>query len=285
LDFIGGPGGRELKPQAPFAVQKAEKTGTQPKVLVTDAKQNTWEVKWGPEAKSEPFVVRLLWATGYFVDVSDHVTSLDGLKPPSGPTRADRPQPSIPSSARFEWRNPRVVFEKDSAWAWAANPFVGSNEFAGLKIMTMLVSNWDTKDAESGSPNTAILRVTGNDESQELHYIVSDWGGSMGRWGPAHNKWDCSGFREQTPDFVKGLNRDGTVRFGYSGYEKAMGEGITSDHVRWLMDFLGRITDDQIRDGLKASGADAYEVDCFTSSIRSRIEQLRTVSVGGKLSK
>ena len=217
-------------------------------------------------------------AVARLVDVSDHVSSLDGLKPPSGPTRADRPQPPVPSSARFEWRNPRVVFEKNSAWSWDANPFVSSKEFAGLKIMTMLVSNWDIRGAESSSPNTTILRVKGNGESEELHYVVNDWGGSMGRWGVPHSKWDCTGFREQTPDFVKGLNKDGTIRFGYSGTEKAVREGITPDHVRWLMNYLGKITDDQIRDGLKASGGSANDVDCFTSSIRSRIEQLRAIS-------
>jgi hypothetical protein len=45
------------------------------------------------------------------------------------------------------------------------------------------------------------------------------------------------------------------------------------------MQYLGRITDAQIRIGLKASGASPDQEDCFTRELRARIEQLRKITV------
>ena len=49
--------------------------------------------------------------------------------------------------------------------------------------------------------------------------------------------------------------------------------------VAWLMQYLGRITDGQLRAALPpSSGASPEETECFTAAIRSRIESLRSVS-------
>jgi hypothetical protein len=294
LDFAGGPGGRDRAPQPPFVYREEGKYGTNQKVIVADARGAVWEVKWGPEVKAEPFVTRLLWAVGYTVDSSYYVREghIDGAEhlDRSSP-RHDRRTSVINrlegnafSRARFELRDPRVTYMPDLSWAWESNPFVTTPEFAGLKIMTMLVSSWDTKDSTSSSPpNTAIIKVKTDAGSEESHFIVNDWGGSMGRWGgpTTHSTWDCQGYRQQTADFVKGLDKNGMVRFGYSGQTSSLSKNISPDHVGWLLLYLGRITDDQIRDGLRASNADDAEVECFTTSIRSRIEQLR--DIGGRL--
>jgi len=294
FDFVGGPGGRERVPQPPFAFLEKADGGTNPKIIVSDARNATWEVKWGPEVKAEPFVTRLLWAVGYTVEPSYYVAEghidgarhLDNVSP-----RHDRKTPVVNrlednafSRARFELRDPRITFMPDMSWGWESNPFADSPEFAGLKVMAMLVSSWDTKDSTSSrTPNTAIVKVKADSGEEESHFIVNDWGGTMGRWGgpTTHSTWDCQGYREQTKDFVKGLDKDGMVRFGYFGQTSALSKNISPDHVGWLLLYLGKITDDQIRDGLRASNADDADVECFTTSIRSRIEQLR--DVGGRL--
>jgi hypothetical protein len=193
----------------------------------------------------------------------------------------DRSKENAFSRARFELRDPRVTFVPDLNWAWESNPFQDSKEFAGLKIMTMLVSNWDTKDSTSSStPNTSIIKFRTEEGIEESRFIVNDWGASMGRWGgiQVHTSWDCRNYKAQTPDFVKGLDKNGMVRFGYSSNRtQSMSQNISPEHVGWLMGYLGRITDDQIRDGLRASNADSAEVECFTSALRSRIEQLRDI--------
>lgn len=292
LDFSGGPGGLEQAPRPPFVFREEEKLGTNPKIVVSDARNAIWEVKWGREVKAEPFATRLLWAVGYLVEPSYYVPSgkiegaghLDNGLPRHDRRTSliDRSKGNAFSSARFELRDPRFTFVPDLTWAWESNPFVDTNEFAGLKIMTMLVSNWDTKDATSRrSPNTTILKHRTDDGTEESHFIVNDWGASMGRWGGAttHTAWDCPGYKAQTPDFVKkGLDKNGMVRFGYSSRPDAISQNISPAHVAWLMTYLGRITDEQIRHGLEASNADAAEVECFTSAIRSRIEQLRAIN-------
>jgi len=60
----------------------------------------------------------------------------------------------------------------DVEWDWDANPFKGKPELQGLKVMAVLLNDWDLK-----VQNNRVLLVknetTGN---SELHYIVSDWG-------------------------------------------------------------------------------------------------------------
>jgi 2,3-bisphosphoglycerate-dependent phosphoglycerate mutase len=48
--------------------------------------------------------------------------------------------------------------------------------------------------------------------------------------------------------------------------------------VRWLLGYPGRITDMQIRDALRASGATYQEVDCFTGSIPDHAGAVKTAA-------
>ena len=285
LDFAGGAGGREKFPQPPFTFQEEQPGGTGAKILVTDANKNRWEVKWGEEGKPEVFATRMLWATGYMVEPSYYVPSgkIDSV---GALTRAaphiDRKAGNAFRNARFELRDPKVFPVATANWTWGKNPFTNSKELAGLKIMTMLLSNWDTKDASStDGPNTSILKVKTEDGREEMHYVINDWGATMGRWGniATRGKWDCEGYKAQTSGFVKGVDKNGAVGFSFEGkHTETIAHGITVSDVQWLMNYLGRITDEQIREGLKASGASVHEVDCFTSSVRSRIDQLKRLS-------
>jgi len=68
-------------------------------------------------------------------------------------------------------------------------------------------------------------------------------------------KWDCSGFAKQTPDFVKGVV-NGSLQWGFNGKnQREVTSDITVQDVQWLLQYLGRVTDAQIRIGLLASGA------------------------------
>jgi hypothetical protein len=155
-------------------------------------------------------------------------------------------------------------------------------QFTGLKIMLMLVSNWDVKDARSSDPdpNTAVMKRELPDGGAEIHYIINDWGATMGRWGAiaTRSKWDCHGYADQSKDFVRGV-KNGIVEFGWDGKRADdISKGIRAGDVPWLMLYLGKITDDQIRSALVASGATPDETQCFTRAVRERIEQLRRVA-------
>jgi hypothetical protein len=275
LDFTNGPGGSRNAPRPPFTFVEEDTGGTNPKIKVTDAAGHNWGVKWGSEIHGEVFSSRLLWATGYFVEPSYYVKSsrVQGVKDAGRAEKYLKSDGSF-TDARFELKDKGITKQTDKeSWSWDSNPFKGTRELNGLKIMVMLTSNWDPKDQADDQSNTAIYTM----RTGEVLYVISDWGATMGKWGGvfSREKWDCDGYASQTKKFVTGV--EGTVvKFGYDGKKQSdIREGIRVSDVKWLLGYLGRITDAQIRDGLAASGATPEEVSCFATSIRERINQLK----------
>ena len=88
--------------------------------------------------------------------------------------------------ARFELDEAGVIKHFDEhSWAWNDNPFVGTRELNGLKIVMMWLSNWDAKDVRdvARGSNTAIFEYPGRHGFREARYLIIDWGGALGRWG------------------------------------------------------------------------------------------------------
>jgi len=284
LDLVGGSAGRAKAPKPPFTFVEESLSGTNPKVRVMDANGIRWTAKFGSEVNAETFATRLVWAVGYFVEPAYFVPAgkIEKLGALTRAKKFVKPDGSF-TDARFEMQKDKDVkkLEEEQSWNWIQNPFNGSKELNGLKVMLMLASNWDNKDVRDvkrGS-NTAIFR-TPLKTGIEDRYLVTDWGGSMGKWGGflSREKWDCRGFSSQNKDFVKGVKGD-LALFGYSGqHTDTFKNDIRVSDVRWLLQYLGRITDDQIRAGLQASGATSDEVECFTVALRDRINQLKNVA-------
>lgn len=280
--FEYGPGGRAHSPLPPFHFVKEDLSGSNPKIEVKDSHGTLWSVKWSEEAKAEVFASRLAWACGYIAQPEYFVAEgrVLGVKSLGRASSSVAPDGSF-QNARFQLRSKWPKFLKKNSWAWNYNPFVGTRELNGLKILMMLTSNWDNKDARDidRDSNLAIFE-SGTRTRPVFLYFVADWGASMGKWGHVYNrsKWDCKGFSQQTLDFVKG-RKHGIVQFGYTGqHTEDAAFGIRESDVSWLLGYLGRITDTQLRAGLKASGASPQEVACFTRSLRDRIDQLRSVA-------
>lgn len=281
LDMAAGPGGPGQAPQAPYRFIEEHSTGTQPCVSVHDANGRRWRVKWGPEVPCETFAVRLAWACGYFAEITHLVASgcIEGARDLTRAASCLDERGGF-ADARFELDDPEVLklFEEHS-WSWTDNPFTGTRELAGLKILLMLISNWDNKDQRdvARGSNTAIYVTRVSRWKREAQYLIVDWGGSMGRWGNTlvtRGRWDAAGFAAQTPSFVTGVTH-GYVQFGYTGQRTGDARAsISPDDVRWLCRYLGRITDDQFRTALRVSGATPEEMESFTASLRSRVEQL-----------
>ena len=296
-DLGAGPG---QPPQPPFTFMEEHDSGSQPCLSVRDATGREWRVKWGSEVRTETFGTRLAWALGYFAEQTHFLP--DGEI--HGARDLRRAKECIDeecrfTEARFELSEDGVVKHFDAhSWAWNDNPFVGTRELNGLKILMMLVSNWDNKDVRdvARGSNTAIFeyplesiatssrsqsRSGPSGRSREARYLIIDWGAALGAWGSnivQRGRWDAKAYAEQSEVFVTGVDGD-HVQWGYQGQRTADLTGnITRDDVRWFYTIARQLTDAQLRDGFIASGATPDEAGYFTAAIRARLDQLRDVS-------
>ena len=158
-DLAAGPG---EPPQPPFQFIEENTTGSQPTVSVRDGTGRQWRVKWGSEVRTETFGTRLAWALGYFAEQT-HFLAGGEIRGAHDLTRAKDciDEHHRFREARFELTGEAGVVKHFDAqgWAWNDNPFVGTRELNGLKILMMLVSNWDNKDVRdvARGSNTAIF--------------------------------------------------------------------------------------------------------------------------------
>jgi hypothetical protein len=229
------------------------------------------------EVKSEVLASRIVWASGYFAGVDYYVSraAIRGL--PATPASQASREGGL-GSARFQlWQDGYV---SGPGWSWDDNPFVGTRELQGLKILVMLTSNWDNKDARDAEDGSNTALVNGRQGGRAvLRYLVSDWGSSLGQWGRPYfyrDSWNCGAYATQTPSFVLGV-RNGFVEWGFKG-TRDVGDGITVDDVSWLVQYTGRITDAQLLQGLRSVDANATESACYLKAIRARINRLREIA-------
>lgn len=290
-DLRFGPGSAELAPAAPFTFVEEIKTGVSPKFKVKDARGVVWSVKMGEEAQAETAASRLVWAMGYFADEAYYYDRVEVANLP----RLTRGQNFVDGTTtvrgvRFEPKRKDV--RRGETWDWLENPFVGQREFNGLKVMMVLLANYDTR-----LDNNQIYTVK-NAETGELeaHYVVNDIGATFGRVGGLGGKRvknSLEGFR--TGKFVVNVE-NGMVNFDYntkpkgaggffasvfsSGYakrqankEKAM-RSVPVDDARWIGSMLARLSDEQLRDAFRAANYDDATTEGFVSALRGRINQL-----------
>jgi hypothetical protein len=269
LDLAGGPGGADKAPKSPFAFVSEEKSGTQPKVVVKDANGAQWIVKFGDEVKAENFAARIVWAAGYYAEPTYYV----GEGTIEGARDLGRAGAVIKNGAfrdaRFALMNPARA-GKATKWSLDESDLKNSRELAGLRLLLIVLSNWDVKPG-----NLAVI----NDNGQQI-YAVTDWGASMGRAGQitGRSKWDCKKYDADTKNLVQGAE-NGFILFSYDGKQSDLvTKGIRQQDVAWFMERMGKLSDAQIDAALKASGATADEASCLGHAFRSRLGQLVTVA-------
>jgi hypothetical protein len=282
LDFGGSVGAPVSKPKPPLTFLREDMSGTQPKLFVKDANGATWNVKFGYEVHPESFCWRVVRACGYFAEPSFFVASgkFEGFQ------SMKRKDPSLHedgsfTNARFQYRDPDLKFLNDKNWLFDAPPYGGTKELSGLKILIMLFSNWDNKDARvgAGGPNTAIFELKKSYSTRTI-YAFTDWGAGMGSdLGPRERSiWRCGAFLGQSAHWVERSGK-GSLIFHYDGnISEGFRTGIPAAHAAWFIQYLGAITDAQLHAAFLASGASEADAVCFTKALRERIEELRAAS-------
>jgi hypothetical protein len=283
-DWIWGPGGQARAPQGPFTFLEEDFNGTNPKLKVRDAKGDQWIMKFGGENHSEVFAARFLFAMGYAAQPSYFVrsgviTGVHGLK---------RAKPFVGKQGEFNYarfklhQSKRVTRVEGLDWSWTNNPFLGTRELSGLKILMMLLSNWDAKDSRDGKGSNTVVYSRPGPGGDRLLYAFDDWGATLGKWGGffSRDKWNSDGFSQQTRAFVSSVDGK-TIRWGYHGkHGRDVTSGIQIEDVGWLLTNLSAVSDEELRAGLQASGATSREIDTYARSIRGRIAQLQRLCEG-----
>ena len=292
-EIAAGPCGPDGGPAEPFHFIEEHDTGSQPCVSIKDARDREWRVKWGQEVHTEVFGTRLAWMFGYFAEPTYFISSgvIDGTR------ELRRAKECIDehgrfTEARFELSESGVEKHFDAhGWAWHDNPFAGTHELNGLKILMMLMSNWDNKDVRdvARGSNTAIFEYPVDRVGSafkrtvtEARYLIIDWGAALGAWGNnvlKRGRWDPEAFAAQNQSFITGVT-DGRVQFGYQGQRTAdLVDNITVDDVRWFDRKARSISDEHLKAALIASGATAEETERFTAALRERLDQLHHVAL------
>jgi hypothetical protein len=280
-DWTWGPGGDKRAPKAPFEFLEEDLKGTNAKIKVRDANGEHWTVKFGGEDHGDVFAARFLYAMGYQAQASYFVRNgviagAHGLK---------RAKPFLRKNGEFRYgrfklrESKKMAIVEDGDWSWTDNPFVGTPQLNGLKVLMMLMSNWDATDKRDGKGSNTPVFAVSTSEGKQLRYAFTDWGATLGKWGGffSRDKWNAAGYSAQTASFVR--VDGGALRWGYHGKHAAdITSGIRIEDVQWLMQYLARVSDEQIRAGLEASGALPWETDIYARSIRERISQLQRVA-------
>ena len=265
-DLFHGAGGRAMRPDTRrLTFIEEEEGGYSKKYRVRDGRGRVWVAKVGKEAQPETAATRLLWAAGYLPEITY-------LAP-----RVTIPGQGTFENVRFEARPANT--KRHGEWRWEENPFAGTRELQGLKIMMALFENWDIKD-----DNNRILAVTGAGGT-ELHYIVSDLGATVGKTGGVGGMMarirQIKGTRNNPEDFasdkfIEGVEA-GRVRFSFEGKNKELMQDVTVADAQWLAAILSRLSDKQIGDAFRAANYTDEEVRLLTNAVRARINQLAAV--------
>ena len=281
-DLFYGSGGKAHEPHGGFTFIKEDTGGSNPKFVVKDGDGTKWKVKLGNEARPETAASRIVWAAGYSVtdDYFLPEMAIQGM-----PERLHRGRKLVAANGTVN--NVRLKREskdekKEGEWKWRNNPFKGTREFNGLRVVMALINNWDLKDQ-----NNAILKMDG-----ERVYIVSDLGASFGTGGRTWPENRAKGNLEayQRAKFIKNLD-DGSVDFrtpARPGYKllvnlkeyivrvrmESIGHNIPRQDAKWMGQLLSRLSRDQLRDAFRAAGYTPAEADGYSGVLQDRIAKL-----------
>ncbi|HZT59750.1 MAG TPA: hypothetical protein VFA21_14160 [Pyrinomonadaceae bacterium] len=272
LDLFDGPGGRGGRPDLRrLQLIKEEKGGWSKKFRVRDASGREWVAKIGEEAQSETAAVRLVWAAGYVTEINylAPCAHIPGVKVDK---KFERCEGDGIANVRFEARPKNI--KRAGTWSWKANPFLGSRQLQGLKVLMALLNNWDLKDQ-----NNVRLYEQGRGGRGVVNFAISDLGATFGKEGSGPGFfWRITRSRNNPDDyagskFIDKVER-GYVDLHYTGKNRGLFDQITVADARWLGEVLSRLGDRQLAEAFRAANYTPEETQLLASVVRARINTL-----------
>jgi hypothetical protein len=274
-DLYYGAGGRAGAPDTSMAFTYVRrcKAGTQKKIIVQDTHGHEWTVKFGREARPETAATRIVWAVGYHVDQDYFV-----------------PYARIVGEENIEARDVRFErrgggYKEVGNWSWTDNPFVGTREFEGLKVVMALLKNWDLKE----SNNDILIKKK---ETGPCIYYIADLGATLGVTESFWNRIPLFGNMPAMVGFSTGKAKGNPSGFAHERFIKEVRggrvyfythrtniskrlNGVSVASARWMGNWLGRLSDKQLADAFCGSGFNDAETRLYVSILRARIMQLQ----------
>jgi hypothetical protein len=238
-------------------------------------------VKLGDEARPEVTASRLLWAVGYFVDEDYLVKSakVENLNLTRGAAMAS--DGNI-VDARFE-KKPDGE-KKLGIWSWKDNPFTGTREFNGLRVMMAVMNNWDLKDVNNS--------VYEDKASSRDVFLTSDVGATFGTnglsWSKSRSKGDVDTFEKSkfitrktatevdfgTPAGPVLLEAAKVKTYKMRRDLEWIGKKIPIADARWIGSLLKQLSHQQLLDAFRAGDFPQDDAEKYVSILESRIREL-----------
>lgn len=280
-----GSGGERHQPHGVMDFVDDDHAGTNPKFHVRDHEGTKWTAKVGVEARPETAAAHLLWAAGFYTDEDYFVSK---LTVENVPYHTQRGQNLVGSDGTIEnvrlERHPKDQ-KKAGNWKWRQNPFTGTRQFNGLRVMMALMNSWDLKDE-----NNAVYVKDVNDPRRI--YVVSDLGASFGTtgysWTQAMGKGSLKFYGHSRfigrvgPEFVdfNVPTRPALIYFFHLPglihrlRMRWIGRHIPREDAKWMGGVLSHLSAEQLRDAFRSAGYSPQEVEGFAKIVQERIAEL-----------
>jgi hypothetical protein len=281
LNLFYGAGGRRHAPdpKGTFTFVKEDTQATSPKFDVEDKQGVQWRVKLGEEPESETAATRFLWAAGYFVDEDYYLAELKVM----GLPKLHRGENFVSADGtvhRLRLERKQKEAKKVGTWDWFDNPFIGTRELNGLRVMMALLNNWDLAQT-----NNAIDEMGGR-----RRFVVADLGATFGNTGNSLTRSksvpkdyaDSTFIENATSDFIDlvlhsrpfFLSAINVPNYRDRPRMEQVARHIPRADAKWLGRRLSRLSEKQIRDGFRAGGYAPEEIEWYTRTMRKRIAEL-----------
>lgn len=255
-DLKYGIGGsrRAPAPDAVYRLEARDDAGFSTSYDVVGPDGTEWSAKIGPEAQTEVFMSRVLWALGYHQPPVYYLPKW---------TLRDGEREQIVSEARFRPKLKELT-RLDEPWTWQESAFAGTPPYNGLLVVLLMFNATDLKNT-----NNVVYELEKPWDGASRWFVVRDLGAALGETGKLYPRRNyLPGFEKE--GFIEKVDK-GRLEFAYQGRHQELLSIPRPRDVRWAAERLSRLTDRQWRDAFRAANYADPIADRYLARIKEKI--------------